>query len=177
MGQPLITALYSPIQQTLVVPRRSFINLRSTSDVVYFDNEKMPILFDVCTLFIPQDRTFTSRRHIFVYILIYTYIYIFVFCLIISCWKRFWALAYPELLNVWIYRISIMHSQQLDLPYDGFVLTWLPRLRCGAWSSILQQRLWSLCLSDMEGSRHGWVFFSKNKRYSSLAVRVCYFCG
>ncbi len=50
------------------MPRSSFINLRSTSDVVYLDNEKTPILFDVCTLFIRQDRTFTRRHPSFVYI-------------------------------------------------------------------------------------------------------------
>ncbi len=49
------------------MPSSSFINLRSTSGVVYLDNEKTPILFDVFTLFIPQDRTSTSRRPIFVY--------------------------------------------------------------------------------------------------------------
>ncbi len=80
-------------------------------------------------------------------------------------------------LNVLIHWISIRHLQQLDPHYSDFVLAWLPRLRCGAWSSILQHRLWSLCHSGKEGSRHGWGFFSNNMRYSSLAVRFCYSCG
>ncbi len=160
VGQPLVTVLYSvkssQIQQTLVVPRSSFFDLRSTSGVVYLDKEKTPILFDVCTLFIPQDCTFTSRHPIFVYTKdIFSRL---VGCRIISSSKGHWALAYQVSLNVLIYKISIMYLQQLDLHYDDFVLTWLPRLRCGPWSSILQHRLWSLCHSGMERSRHGGGF-------------------
>ncbi len=48
---------------------------------------------------------------------------------------------------------------------------------CANTTFQLNSRLWPSCHSDMGGIEHGWGFFSKNKRYSSLAVRFCYSCG
>ncbi len=48
---------------------------------------------------------------------------------------------------------------------------------CAKTTFQLNKRLWSSCHSYIGGSSHGWGVFSKNKRYSSLAVCFCYSCG
>ncbi len=48
---------------------------------------------------------------------------------------------------------------------------------CDKTTFQLNKRLWPSCHSYMGGSRHGWGVFSKNKRYSSLAMWFCYSCG